>query len=126
MIVCDGFVGNVALKTSEGLVQMLYGFLKAEFTRGIFSKAAAAIAYPVLMRFKQRVDPRRLNGATLVGLKGVVVKSHGGADALAFKHALLKAHTEIVAGVLDRIAQRIASMPASVLGEAPVVTNDAA
>jgi len=126
VIVCDGFVGNVALKTSEGLVQMLYGFLKAEFTRGIFSKAAAAIAYPVLMRFKQRVDPRRLNGATLVSLKGVVVKSHGGADALAFKHALLKAHTEIVAGVLDRIAQRIASMPASALGEAPVVTNDAA
>ena len=126
VIVCDGFVGNVALKTSEGLVQMLYDFLKAEFTRGIFSKAAAAIAYPVLMRFKQRVDPRRLNGATLVGLKGVVVKSHGGADVLAFKCAIAKAHAEIVAGVLDRIAQRIASMPASALGEAPVVANDAA
>ena len=126
VIVCDGFVGNVALKTSEGLVTMLYEFLKAEFTRDILSKAAAAIAYPVLARFKRRIDPRRHNGATLVGLTGVVVKSHGAADVLAFKHALLKAHAEIVAGVLDRIAQRIASMPASALGEAPVATNDAA
>ncbi|MFO1284330.1 MAG: phosphate acyltransferase PlsX [Burkholderiales bacterium] len=115
VIVCDGFVGNVALKTSEGLAQMLYEFLKTEFTRGLLSKTAAAIAYPVLMRFKRRIDPRRLNGATLVGLKGVVVKSHGGADTLAFKHALLKAHAEIAAGVLDRIAQRIAAMPAAAL-----------
>ena len=113
VIVCDGFVGNVALKTSEGLAQMLYEFLKTEFTRGLLSKTAAAIAYPVLMRFKRRIDPRRLNGATLVGLKGVVVKSHGGADTLAFKHAVAKAHAEIAAGVLDRIAQRIAAMPAA-------------
>ena len=113
VIVCDGFVGNVALKTSEGLAQMLYEFLKTEFTRGLLSKTAAAIAYPVLMRFKRRIDPRRLNGATLVGLKGVVVKIHGGADTLAFKHAVAKAHAEIAAGVLDRIAQRIAAMPAA-------------
>ncbi|MEO8486279.1 MAG: phosphate acyltransferase PlsX [Betaproteobacteria bacterium] len=126
VIVCDGFVGNVALKTSEGLAHMLYEFLKAEFTNGLLSRAAAVVAYPVLMRFKRRIDPRRLNGATLVGLKGVVVKSHGGADMLAFKHALLKAHTEIVAGVLDRIAQRIAAMPAAALGEPAVATNDAA
>jgi len=125
VVVCDGFVGNVALKTAEGLAQMLYDFLKAEFTHGLLSKAAAIVAYPVLMRFKRRIDPRRLNGATLVGLKGVVVKSHGGADVLAFKHALLKAHAEIVAGVLDRIALRIATMPASALGEAPVVAVDA-
>ncbi|CAG0991810.1 glycerol-3-phosphate acyltransferase PlsX [Burkholderiales bacterium] len=123
VIVCDGFVGNVALKTSEGLAQMLYDFLKAEFTRDLLSKAAAAIAYPVLMRFKRRIDPRRLNGATLVGLKGVVVKSHGGADVLAFKHALAKAHAEIVAGVLDRIAQRIAAMPAVALGESPATNH---
>ena len=118
MIVCDGFVGNVALKTSEGLAQMLYEFLKTEFTRGLLSKTAAAIAYPVLMRFKRRIDPRRLNGATLVGLKGVVVKSHGGADTLAFKHAVAKAHAEIAAGVLDRIAQRIAAMPAAAFAQA--------
>src|SRR5690606_18703192 len=88
VVVCDGFVGNVALKTSEGLAQMLYEFLKAEFTRGVLSKLAAAVAYPVLTRFKRRIDPRRFNGATLVGLKGVVVKSHGGADALGFRHAI--------------------------------------
>ena len=77
VVVCDGFVGNVALKASEGLATMLYEFLKAEFTRNPVRKLAAALAYPVLMAFKRRVDPRRYNGATLVGLKGVVVKSHG-------------------------------------------------
>ncbi|MBE7521690.1 MAG: phosphate acyltransferase PlsX [Burkholderiales bacterium] len=123
VVVCDGFVGNVALKTSEGLAQMLYEFLKAEFTRGVLSKLAAGIAYPVLMRFKRRIDPRRLNGATLVGLKGVVVKSHGGADVLAFRHAIAKAHAEVRAGVLDRIAQRIAAMPAAALGEARAPTD---
>ncbi|HEY3177859.1 MAG TPA: phosphate acyltransferase PlsX [Casimicrobiaceae bacterium] len=112
VVVCDGFVGNVALKTSEGLAAMLYEFLRAEFTRNAASRIAAAFAYPVLMAFKRRIDPRRYNGATLVGLKGVVVKSHGGADALAFRYALNKAHAEVVNGVLDRIAQRIAAMPA--------------
>ena len=124
VVVCDGFVGNVALKTSEGLAQMLYEFLKAEFTRSILSRIVAGIAYPVLMRFKRRIDPRRLNGASLVGLKGVVVKSHGGTDALGFRHAIRKAHAEIESGVLARIAQRIAAMPAAALGEAPA-RNDA-
>jgi len=126
VVVCDGFVGNVALKTSEGLAAMLYDFLKSEFTRNPLTRVSALVVYPVLRAFKRRIDPRRYNGATLIGLRGVVVKSHGGADVLAFKHALVKAHAEIVAGVLDRIAQRIASMPASALGEAPVATNDAA
>ena len=112
VVVCDGFVGNVALKTSEGLAQMLYEFLKSEFTRNPLTRLAAAVAYPVLMRFKRRIDPRRYNGATLVGLKGVVVKSHGGADALAFANALRRAHAEVEHGVLDKIAQRIAEMPA--------------
>ncbi len=84
VVVCDGFVGNVALKTSEGLAQMLYEFLKAEFTRNPLTKLAALVAYPVLQAFKRRIDPRRYNGATLIGLKGIVVKSHGGADKLAF------------------------------------------
>ena len=74
IVVCDGFVGNVALKTSEGLVSMLYEFLKAEFTRNALTRLAAMIAYPVLRAFKQRIDPRRYNGATLIGLRGVVVK----------------------------------------------------
>jgi len=112
VVVCDGFVGNVALKTSEGLAQMLYEFLRAEFTRNILTRLAAAVVYPVLMSFKRRIDPRRYNGATLVGLKGVVVKSHGGADVFAFTNALKRAYAEVEHGVLDKIAQRIAEMPA--------------
>ena len=112
VVVCDGFVGNVLLKTSEGLAQMLYEFLKAEFKRNLATKLAAAIVYPVLMSFRSRIDPRRYNGATLVGLKGVVVKSHGGADVLAFTNALSRACTEVEHSVLDRIAQRIAETPA--------------
>ena len=115
VVVCDGFVGNVMLKACEGIVTMLYDFLKAEFTKNPLTKVAAAFAYPVLMAFKRRIDPRRHNGATLVGLKGIVVKSHGGADALAFRYALLKAHAEATHGVLDRIAQQIAAMPALVV-----------
>src|SRR5206468_9368060 len=108
VVVCDGVVGNVALKTAEGLATMLYEFLRAEFTRNPAARIAGLFAYPVLMAFKRRIDPRRYNGATLVGLKGVVVKSHGGADVLAFRYALAKAHAEVANGVLDRIAQRIA------------------
>ena len=112
IVVCDGFVGNVALKASEGVVTMLYEFLKAEFTRNPLTRLAALVAYPVLMAFKRRIDPRRYNGATLIGLTGVVVKSHGGADTLAFKHALLKAHAEVIHGVVDKIAHRMAARPA--------------
>jgi glycerol-3-phosphate acyltransferase PlsX len=112
VVVCDGFVGNVALKASEGLASMLYEMLKGEFTRNILTRLAALVAYPVLMAFKQRIDPRRYNGATLMGLRGIVVKSHGSADALAFKHALRKAYAEAAHGVLDRIAQSMAAMPA--------------
>ncbi len=111
VVVCDGFVGNVTLKTSEGLAQMLYQFLKAEFTRSLLTRLAALAVYPVLARFKRRIDPRRYNGATLVGLKGVVVKSHGGADIFAFVNALHRAYAEVTHGVLDKIAQRIADMP---------------
>jgi glycerol-3-phosphate acyltransferase PlsX len=112
VVICDGFVGNVALKASEGLAKLLYEVLKAEFTRNLLTRAAAIIAYPALMAFKRRIDPRRYNGATLIGLKGVVVKSHGSADALAFRYALRKAHAEAAHGVLDKIAQRMAAMPA--------------
>ena len=111
VVVCDGFVGNVMLKTSEGLAHMLYEFLKTEFTRNVLTRIAAAVVYPVLMSFKRRIDPRRYNGATLVGLKGVVVKSHGGADAFAFANALRRAAAEVEHGVLDKIAQRISEMP---------------
>jgi phosphate acyltransferase len=111
IVVCDGFVGNVALKTSEGLATMLYEFLKAEFTRNALTKAAAIVAYPVLRAFKRRIDPRHYNGATLIGLRGVVVKSHGGADAVAFRYALRKAHAEAANNILERIEKRLAAMP---------------
>ena len=111
VVVCDGFVGNVMLKTSEGLAHMLYEFLKTEFTRNLLTRVAAGIVYPVLMSFKRRIDSRRYNGATLVGLKGVVVKSHGGADAFAFANALGRAAAEVEHGMLEKIAQRIAEMP---------------
>ena len=111
VIVCDGFVGNIALKTSEGLAMMLADFLREEFTRSLLHKLLALFSLPILSAFKRRVDPRRYNGATLIGLKGVVVKSHGGADALAFRYALKKAHVEAERGILDRIAQRVAAMP---------------
>jgi glycerol-3-phosphate acyltransferase PlsX len=111
VVVCDGFVGNVALKTSEGLARMLADFLREEFTRNLFRKTLAVFALPILNAFRRRVDPRRYNGATLIGLRGIVVKSHGGADALAFRYALKKAHAEAAQGVLERIAQRLAEMP---------------
>ena len=110
VVVCDGFVGNVMLKTSEGLAHMLYEFLKTEFTRNLLTRMAAAVVYPVLKSFKRRIDPRRFNGATLVGLKGVVIKSHGGADAFAFTNALQRAAAEVEHGVLEKITQRISEM----------------
>jgi phosphate acyltransferase len=88
VVVCDGFVGNVALKTTEGLAQMLATFLKEEFGRNAMTKLAALVAMPVLKRFKKRVDHRVYNGACLLGLRGLVVKSHGSADAFAFRHAI--------------------------------------
>src|SRR5450631_3850825 len=99
VVVCDGVVGNVALKTSEGLAKMLADFLREEFTRNLFRKTLAVFALPILNSFRRRVDPRRYNGATLIGLKGIVVKSHGGADALAFRYALKKAYAEAAQGV---------------------------
>jgi len=88
LIVCDGFEGNIALKTSEGLAQMLMKVIREEFTRSLFSKLAALIAKPVLRAFQARIDHRRYNGAMLLGLRGVVIKSHGGADRTAFSNAI--------------------------------------
>jgi glycerol-3-phosphate acyltransferase PlsX len=107
VVVCDGFVGNVALKTSEGLAQMLAGMIREEFTRGLLSKALAALAYPVLSRFKKRVDHRRYNGAALLGLRGIVIKSHGSADAYAFEHAIRRGFE---AARHDLLARTIAAM----------------
>jgi phosphate acyltransferase len=107
VVVCDGFVGNVLLKTSEGLAGMMAAFIKEEFTRGWLSKLAAAAALPVLSRFKHRVDPRRYNGAALLGLRGLVFKSHGSADAYAFEHALARAYDAARNRLLDRVHDRL-------------------
>ena len=107
VVVCDGFVGNVALKTTEGLAQMLGGFLREEFNRNIFTKLAGLIATPVIKAFKRRVDPRRYNGASLLGLKGIVLKSHGSADAFAFFCAIERAAEEARGGMLHHISEHI-------------------
>jgi glycerol-3-phosphate acyltransferase PlsX len=107
VIVCDGFVGNVALKTSEGLAQMLAGFIREEFTRGLLAKAVAVVAYPVLARFKKRVDHRRYNGASLVGLRGIVIKSHGSTDAYGFEQAVKRGYDAARNGLLRRITDAI-------------------
>ena len=107
VVVCDGFVGNVALKTAEGLASMISSFIKAEFTRTPWTKLIALLAMPVLQRFKNRVDHRRFNGAALLGLRGLVFKSHGSADAFAFEQALNRAYDAARNRLLDRVHDRI-------------------
>ena len=107
VIVCDGFVGNVALKAAEGVAQMIGDALKREFSRNLFTKAVACLAIPILKRIKKRFDHRQYNGAVLLGLRGVCVKSHGSADAFAFKTALRYAHGMVQHKVLARIQQQL-------------------
>lgn len=108
VVVCDGFTGNVALKASEGLAHMISTFLREEFARTWWTKLCALAAMPVLKLFKARVDPRRYNGASFLGLRGIVVKSHGGTDALGFRIALEQACEEVRANVIGHIADRVA------------------
>ncbi|HSW16004.1 MAG TPA: phosphate acyltransferase PlsX [Ramlibacter sp.] len=119
IVVCDGFVGNVALKTSEGLASMIGGFLKEEFSRSVFTRIAAVMAYPVLAAFKRRVDYRRYNGAALLGLRGLVFKSHGSADDFAFGHALSRAYDAARNQLLERVQARIAHARPLLVGEGP-------
>ncbi len=108
IVVCDGFVGNVLLKTSEGLAHMLATFLREEFSRNPFRKISALFAWPVLNGFKKRVDPRRYNGASLLGLRGIVVKSHGSADQMAFAMAIERAAEAARNRLVERISERMA------------------
>ena len=108
IVVCDGFVGNVALKASEGLASMISGFLKKSFSVNIFTKIAGIVAYPALSCFKKLVDHRRHNGAALLGLRGLVFKSHGSADALAFEVALSRAYDAAHHQLLARVERRLA------------------
>ena len=119
IVVCDGFVGNVALKTSEGLATMIGDFIKIEFSRTIFTKIGALFAYPVIAAFKKRMDYRRYNGAALLGLRGLVFKSHGSADAFAFEQALTRAYDAAHNGLLDKVQQRIAHAAYVLASEGP-------
>jgi phosphate acyltransferase len=127
IVVCDGFVGNVLLKTTEGLAGMLSEFIRQEFTRNSLTKLVALVAMPVLNRFKARVDPRRYNGAALLGLRGLVFKSHGSADVFAFEHALMRAYdaarNRLLVQVHDLILETLQAMPAA--SDEPVRTESA-
>jgi glycerol-3-phosphate acyltransferase PlsX len=107
VVVCDGFVGNVTLKASEGIARMLATYLREEFNRNLFTRAASLVALPVLNAFKRRFDPRNYNGATLLGLRGIVVKSHGSADRISFRIAIGRACDEARNGVLAKITERM-------------------
>lgn len=116
VVVCDGFVGNSVLKASEGVANMIVGFLRQEFTRTPWRKLSALLARPVLKAMRARMDPGRYNGASLLGLRGIVIKSHGSADAFAFGKALERAVEEVRNDVIERITRRMAQ----VHPEAPV------
>ncbi|MDO9568450.1 MAG: phosphate acyltransferase PlsX [Hydrogenophaga sp.] len=118
IVVCDGFVGNVALKASEGVATMFAGFIKDEFSRNWLTKLAAICAYPVLSAFKKRADYRRYNGAALLGLRGLVFKSHGSADAFAFEQALCRAYDAAHNNLLDNVRERIAHAAPLIAGSA--------
>ncbi|GJL80982.1 MAG: phosphate acyltransferase [marine bacterium B5-7] len=103
VIVCDGFSGNVALKTSEGLAQMIRAMLKEEYSRNLLTRLAGMFSMPVLRSLGKRMDHRRYNGASLVGLRGTVIKSHGGTDVLGYAKAIDVAVTEVRNRVIENL-----------------------
>ncbi len=107
VVVCDGFVGNVALKTTEGVARMIRHFMKQEFQRNLLTKLVALLAMPVLKSFYKKIDPRRYNGASLVGLQGIVIKSHGNADTFTFTTAINEALIEVEKNVPERIRSQL-------------------
>ncbi len=119
VVVCDGFVGNVALKASEGVARLIADELRREFKRNPLTRLSGIIALPVIRAFKRKMDPRRYNGASLLGLNGVIIKSHGSADDFAFRQALLRAVEEVRGGLLRRIADQVGAYQAGISG--PVV-----
>ena len=109
VVVCDGFAGNVALKTGEGVAKLIRQFMREEFDRNLLTRAGAAAAMPALKALARRIDPRNYNGASFVGLQGIVIKSHGSADALSFGNALEVALKEIEKDVPTRISSLLAA-----------------
>ena len=110
VVVCDGFVGNVALKSSEGVARMISDLMRDEFERTFVNRLVGFLARPILRNLAGRMDPRSYNGASFVGLRGIVIKSHGSADIVAFKRAIVEAVAEIRKNVPERISERIASV----------------
>ncbi len=110
VVVCDGFVGNVALKTSEGVAKFIVQNVKQEFSRNLFTRLVGLAALPALKSLKAKIDPRRYNGASLLGLQGIVIKSHGGADAFAFANAIRIATLEVAKAVPDKIRDGLAGL----------------
>lgn len=110
VVVCDGFVGNISLKTSEGVAKMVSQHLKSGFKKNLFTRIAALFALPVLNAFRQRFDPRRYNGASLLGLQGIVIKSHGGADVFSFENAIKIARTEAEKNVPQQIDKKLETL----------------
>ncbi|MBI5448048.1 MAG: phosphate acyltransferase PlsX [Gammaproteobacteria bacterium] len=108
VVICDGFVGNVALKACEGVAKFIASSMKQEFQRNLLTKLAGAVAYPVLRSLVRRIDPARYNGATLIGLQGIVVKSHGSAKAMSFANAIHEAMVEVRKEVPQRICKQVA------------------
>ena len=109
VVVCDGFVGNVALKSSEGAVKLIAEALRREFRQNLLTRLAGIIALPVIRAFKRKMDTRRFNGATLLGLNGIIIKSHGSADVYAYEQAILRGIEEVRGGLLRRIADQVGS-----------------
>ena len=107
VIVCDGFTGNIALKASEGVAQLLTHHARNEFKKTLYGKLAALVSLPVLNAIRKSIDPRRYNGASLLGLKGIVIKSHGSADKLSFAHAIEEALVEVKKNVPSHISDRL-------------------
>jgi len=107
VVVCDGFVGNISLKTAEGVAKLISYYMKEEFKRSLFNRLAGLVALPVLSAFRKRIDPRAYNGASLLGLKGIVIKSHGGADVNAYTNAIEIAVLEVNKSVPQQIQENI-------------------
>ncbi|PKM45323.1 MAG: phosphate acyltransferase [Gammaproteobacteria bacterium HGW-Gammaproteobacteria-1] len=110
VVVCDGFIGNVALKASEGVAKMISHYMRQEFKRNLLTRLAGLVALPVLKAFRARIDPRSYNGASLVGLRGIVIKSHGSADVFAYTRAIHEAVVEVRKNVPERIREQLTTL----------------
>ncbi len=107
VIVCDGFAGNIALKSSEGVAKMIVHYAKEAFSENLFTRLVGGMALPVIKKLGKRIDPRRYNGASLLGLRGIVIKSHGSADVLAFAHAIQQAIHEVEKNIPEQISEQL-------------------